>query len=121
MGEEGKLFGCIYGGLKSNKYKKASFQHNYDVINNLPDTVDLPNDIYFTKHTFTVPIVTINPPNYGNYRGFYRTQTIHFAQSFKYLDDYLDGWIESFESLLRNLFWWETYLFVEQEANWNKT
>lgn len=109
MGHEAILFGCIYGGIRNlSPLDDLTFEHNQLTINALPIQLNLRQGIYLSRDTFHVPM-----PKGGNYSGFYRTQMIHFAQSFKFLSDHFEEWITHFESLLRNLYWREAYLFVE--------
>ena len=108
MSEQGTLFGCIYGGgpFRPPKYEEY-YHHNQRVIAGLPEKINWQEKNLVVRHLFTVPMPDKD--------GFYRLQMIHFAASVNHLDLYWENWIVGFENLLKNLFWFETYIYMQAE------
>jgi hypothetical protein len=110
MSEQGTLFGCIYGGGLIGSPKSMDFyQHNQRVIAELPEKINWREKNLVVRHMFTVPMPDKD--------GFYRLQMIHFAASFNHLDLYWESWIIGFENLLKNLFWFESYTYMQAELS----
>jgi hypothetical protein len=108
MSEQGMLFGCIYGGGPIGSPSHMEFyEHNRHVIAALPQKVNWQQEILVVGNMFTVPM--------PDWDGFYRYQMIHFGASFDHLDSDWETFITQFESLLKDLFWFETYLYMQAE------
>jgi hypothetical protein len=119
MSEQGTIYGCIFAGLPLGRpvpdYIRA-LEINQAAIQALPDKVDWDKGIYLTRDTFCVPMAesTIDN-NYHPKTPFYRLQMIHFGASFNHLDLYWGDWLEQFEILLRQMFWFEAYVHMTAE------
>ena len=114
MSEQGTIFGCIYGsGPIGSPTAMELYQHNRHTIRALPERVDIANDILIARNLFTVPM-----PQDG---GFYRYQMIHFGQSINHLDDYLESWVNQFETLLRQLYWLQAFAYMNAEIYFGHT
>jgi hypothetical protein len=118
MSEQGTIYGCIFaGGLNGGILADyvRTLEINKAVIDALPDKVDENKNIYLTRQTFSVPMIYYgadpNPPT-----PFYRRQMIHFGASFNHLHVDWGDWLEQFESLLRQMYWFEAYVHMKAEA-----
>jgi len=131
MGHELIIYGIIEGATAGPNDFTLLHRRNETVINALPETDDWP---WLTRAMFQLP--GERP------QGTYHTQIIHFGLSMKdgappnrqkgYVDGYdpihnwrnpvrdsITGWMEKFESLLRQMYWYgaDVHVYSDFEPN----
>ncbi len=127
MGHELIIYGVIEGAVAGQRSHSHLHGRNEAVIESLPETDDWP---WLTRAMFQLPA--------GRPQGTYRTQIIHFGLSMKdgiplnrsggYDDGYhpihswrhpardsITGWIEKFETLLRQMYWFGADVHVHTD------
>ena len=109
MSELMTLYGCIKGAFGSRQDFYGLYKKNKVIIDNLPETDDLPP---LTRNIFTVPLDYSTPEGKP---GFYRVQMIHFGASFNNLSNLWNQWLEKFERLLKRLYWYEANIHLDVE------
>ena len=103
MSHETLVYGLIDGATYKPPVYRRLQEANLAVLAQLPDEDDCP---CLTRHMFAAP-----PPEPR--RGTFRSQVIHFGASMNRLDfDAVPEWIEKFEALLRQLFWFEAIAHI---------
>ena len=127
MGHEVIIYGIIEGASAGPRDYRLHQRKNETVLESLPETDDWP---WLTRAMFQLP--SPHP------QGTYQTQIIHFGLSMKdgaplnraggYDNGYdpltnwrdpardsITGWIEKFENLLRQMFWWGADVYIHTD------
>ena len=105
MGHQTLIYGYISGSSwKTSDYFKLH-RLNENVIAGIPE-MDQDNELpYINRSMFAVP----------NRQGTYQQQPIAFGAAYKTLEYEWHLWLDKFEGILRQLFWWEAKIHVQFE------
>ncbi|WP_345272936.1 hypothetical protein [Flaviramulus aquimarinus] len=104
MGHESIIYGHICAIGNQPPHGEKLYKLNEKIIDNLTKKDDYP---WITKWMFsTIPYDT---------QHIYRNQIIHFGASYKQLESDWNEWLEKFESILKQLYWFSVTLHLETE------
>ena len=106
MSDETRVYGCVEGAWRFSD--KALYVKNKEAIDALPEEDEWPP---LDRGIFAVPM-----PKSQAKPGFHRTQMIHFGISFKNFNPYWAEWLEKFEMLLKQMYWYEVHLHLDMET-----
>ena len=103
MAYETILYGMIDAGeIEAAVGLNVHHQRNIDVLNGLADEDTNPALI---RSMFATP----------GQAACFRSQIIHFGGSFEMLERHFHLWLEKFENLLRQLYWYSVVLHLDSE------
>ena len=108
MGHEALVHGLIEAATWTPERYRELQDRNAVVLAGLPEHDNWPA---LVRGLFALPAAYPE--------GTYRTQVIHFGASFKNEPDDLrfwDPWLDKFEVLLRQLYWWSATAHLEREG-----
>jgi hypothetical protein len=103
MSELCVVYGCIHGAHGSTSTWYDLYSRNAEAIARLP-TEDVSPEL--TRSLFAVPEEPLGP-------GFFRRQIIHFGASYNHLAEEWHQWLDKFEALLRELYWFEAHVHAD--------
>jgi hypothetical protein len=102
MSEPSWVYGCIIFRVPTEMQQYCEL--NKAAIAKLPEKIEWQSKL-LTKHMFTVPMPQED--------GFHGHQMIHFAASYNHLGFYWQTWLNSFENVLRTLYWSEANVHIK--------
>lgn len=104
------IYGHICGAFgKTDDYYKL-YELNKNIINSLPE-IDDSGYPWINRSMFSIP----------NEQGLFRDQIITFGASYKTLEYKWHTWLEKFEEILKQLYWFNVTIHVEFEVLGNYT
>jgi hypothetical protein len=106
MSEQCTIYGCIEGAWRPND--DVFYFKNKEVIDALPEQDEWPP---LNRGMFGVPM-----PISSEYPGFYRVQVIHFGTSINHFDLDWAEWLEKFENLLRQMYWFRAHVHIDLQS-----
>lgn len=96
------IYGRINGAYKLTRDNIFDLHNlNSNIINNLPE-----NEPYINRSMFSIP----------NKHGVFRDQIITFGASYKTFEYKWHIWLEKFEAILKQLYWYDVIIHADFEV-----
>ena len=103
MSEPCTVYGCIEGAYRFRDF--VLYAKNKEAVDTLPEEDTWPP---LDRAMFGVPM-----PLSRAKPGFYRIQMIHFGTCINHFDLYWADWLQKFETLLTQMYWYKAHIHLD--------
>lgn len=113
MDQESVVYGCIKDTIYSDESELAQYHReiNHRVMSELPSIEDWP---LLSREMFSMPKSVYDI-------GDSSTHVVHFGTSYKAVEYEWESWLQTFESMLKRMYWVSATVHLETELNGRHT